>query len=79
VRSVNGPDSAWYRRVQQQHEGHIAAGGVEADVDFVAATHDIDDEIDEAYRAKYNYFQTGLNHILRPEARSTTLKLVPRS
>jgi hypothetical protein len=79
VRSVNGPDSAWYRGVQQQHQGHIAAGGVDVDVDFVAAAHDIDDEIDAAYRAKYGYFPTGLNHIVRPEARSSTLKLVPRS
>jgi hypothetical protein len=79
VRSVNGADSAWYRGVQQRHRGHIAAGGVEAEVDFVAAAHDLDDEIDEAYRAKYGYFPTGLNHIVRPEARSTTLKLVPRS
>src|SRR4051794_15094010 len=76
VRSVNGPDSAWYRGVQRRHQGHIAAGGVEADVNFVAATHDIDDEIDAAYGAKYSYFQTGLDHIVRPEARSTTLKLV---
>ena len=45
----------------------------------MAAAHDLDDEIDAAYRAKYGYFQTGLNHIVRPEARSTTLKLVPRS
>jgi len=79
VRSVNGPDSAWYRGVQQRHEGHIASGGVEKEVDFVDADHGIDDQIDEAYRAKYGYFPTGLNHILRAEARSTTLKLVPRS
>jgi hypothetical protein len=79
VRSVNGPDSAWYRGVQERHQGHIAAGGVQADVDFVAAAHNIDDEIDQAYRAKYSYFPTGLDHILEPQARSTTLKLVPRS
>jgi hypothetical protein len=27
VRSVNGADSAWYRGVQQRHQGHIPAGG----------------------------------------------------
>ena len=77
VRSVNGPGSGWFRGVEQRHEGHIGAGGVEKDVDFVDADHDIDDEIDDAYRAKYSYFPTGLNHILSPEARSTTIKLVP--
>jgi hypothetical protein len=40
VRSVNGPDSAWYRGIQQRYQGHSAAGGVERDVDFVAAAHD---------------------------------------
>ncbi len=79
VRSVNGPDSAWYRGVQQRHQGHIEAGGVARDVDLVSADHERDDEIDDAYRAKYSYFPTGLNHIMEPQARSTTLKLVPRS
>jgi hypothetical protein len=78
VRSVDGPDSAWYRGALQRHQGHISAGGVEKDVDFVDADHEIDDEIDDTYRAKYSYFPTGLNHIVRPAARSTTLKLVPR-
>src|SRR5436190_6254830 len=77
VRSVNGPGSGWFCGVEQRHAGHIGAGGVEKDVDFVDADHDIDDEIDDAYRAKYSYFPTGLNHILSPEARSTTIKLVP--
>jgi hypothetical protein len=78
VRSVNGPDSGWYRGVQQRHQGHIEAAGVEKDVDFVDADHAIDDEVDGAYRAKYSYFPTGLNHIVRPQARATTLKLVLR-
>lgn len=78
VRSVNGPDSAWYRGVQQRHQGHISAAGVEKDVDFVDADHEVEDEIDDAYRAKYSYFPTGLNHILQPHARSTTIRLVPR-
>jgi hypothetical protein len=78
VRSVNGPDSGWYGEVQQRHQGHIEAAGVEKDVDFVDADHAIDDEVDGAYRAKYSYFPTGLNHIVRPQARATTLKLVPR-
>ena len=78
VRSVNGPDSAWYRGTRQRHQGRIAAGGVERDVEFVDADHEIDDEIDDAYRAKYSYFRTGLEHVIRPEARSTTIRLVPR-
>ena len=78
LRSVNGPDSAWYRGTRQEHQGRIAAAGVEKDVDFVDADHEIDDEIDDAYRAKYSYFPTGLNRIIGPDARSTTIRLVPR-
>ena len=43
VRSVNGPDSAWYRGTRQRHQGRISAGGVERDVDFVDADHGVDD------------------------------------
>jgi hypothetical protein len=57
----------------------IEAGGVARDVDLVSADHELDDVIDDAYRAKYSYFPTGLNHIMEPQARSTTLKLMPRS
>ena len=78
VRSVNGPDSAWYRGVQQRHAGHISAGGVDKDVEFITADDANDDEIDDAYRAKYAYFPTGLERILEPHARSTTLRLVPQ-
>ncbi|HLQ62397.1 MAG TPA: DUF2255 family protein [Candidatus Acidoferrales bacterium] len=81
VRSaVKGRDAAWFRGVQETHEGRIWAGNVEKDVTFVEADHDIDHEIDAAYRAKYRrYAGRILNSVLTPEARSTTIKLVPRS
>jgi hypothetical protein len=78
VRSVHGPDSAWYRGVTERYEGRIRAGGVDQDVTFVVV-HDEDDAIDVAYRAKYrSYAESILDHITSPEARSTTLQLVPR-
>ena len=80
VRSVKGPTGAWFRGTQERHEGRIRAGGVEKDVTFVNADHDIDDAVDAAYRAKYRrYAGTILNSVLTPQARSTTIKLVPRS
>ncbi len=80
VRSVNGRTAAWFRGTQERHEGRIWAGGVEKDVTFVDAGHDIDDEVDAAYRAKYRrYAGRILNSVLTPEARFTTIKLVPRS
>ncbi|TMG64841.1 MAG: DUF2255 family protein [Chloroflexi bacterium] len=80
VRSVRGPSGSWFRGVQEKHEGRIRAGGVQQDVTFVEADHDINDEVDAAYQAKYRrYAGSILNSVLTPEARSTTLKLVPRS
>jgi hypothetical protein len=80
VRSVNGRTAAWFRGTQARHEGRIWAGGVEKDVTLVEADHDIDDELDAVYRAKYRrYAASIISHIVSPEARSTTLKLVPRS
>ena len=36
VRSWRGRSGAWYRGVQERHQGHIRAGGVDKDVDVVA-------------------------------------------
>jgi hypothetical protein len=56
------------------------AGGIENDVTFVNAPLDVYDEVDGAYRAKYRrYAGRNLDSCLTPEARSTTLKVVPRS
>ena len=79
-RSVRGRNSHWFRGAEERHEGRIRAGGVQQDVTFVDADHDIDDEVDAAYRSKYRrYAGSILNSVLTPEARSATLKLVPRS
>jgi hypothetical protein len=80
VRSVNGRTGAWFRGVQARHEGHIRAGGVDKDVTFVDADPGINDPIDAAYRTKYRrYGPSIVNSIVSPEARSATIKLVPRS
>jgi hypothetical protein len=79
VRSVRGRSGQWFRGAQEKQEGRIRAGGVEQDVAFVDADDDVNDEVDAAYRAKYRrYAGSILNSVLTPEARSSTLKLVPR-
>jgi hypothetical protein len=78
VRSVNGPDAAWYRATRARHEGHVSAGGVEKDVAFEDASGRLDDRLDAAYRSKYRrYSENTLRAITSPRARSTTLRLVP--
>ena len=79
VRSVRGPSGLWFRGTQERHEGRIRAGGVQQDVAFIDADDDVNKEVDAAYRAKYRrYAGSILNSVLTPEARSTTIKLVPR-
>ena len=78
VRSVNGRTSSWFRGARVRHEGHIEAGGVDKDV-LLVETDDINDEIDAAYRSKYRrYAESIVGSVVRPRARTATLKLVPR-
>jgi hypothetical protein len=61
------------------HEGRISAGGVTSDVTFVDAKGDLDDRIDDAYRTKYRRWSPGIaGSVLTPQARSATIRLIPR-
>jgi hypothetical protein len=80
VRSVNGRGAAWFRGTEVRHEGRIWAGGVEKDVTFMDVDDDVADQLDDAYRTKYRrYAESVVGSVLTPEARSATIKLVPRS
>jgi hypothetical protein len=79
VRSVNGRTAGWFRGTQRSHQGHVEAGGVRMDVTFAAPEDGIDEELDAAYRAKYRRYSASIvNSVLTPQARSATVKLVPR-
>lgn len=55
VRAYRGHEAAWFRHVQQRHEGRIGAEGVMKDVTCVDASADeaLNNQIDAAYRSKY--------------------------
>ncbi|MBI1277714.1 MAG: DUF2255 family protein [Anaerolineaceae bacterium] len=81
VRSVNGRTSDWFSGTQDQHQGHIEAGGVKKDVSFVDvdSAADLSSQIDAAYRTKYKRYAANIvNSTLSPKAQSATIKLVPR-
>lgn len=80
IRSWRGRTGVWFRQVQRRPEGRIVAGGVTKDVTFVDASSDeaLNNEIDAAYQSKYRrYSATYVRPMIAPQARATTLKLVP--
>ena len=80
VRSVRGRGGRWYRGVQETKQGRIRGGGVQQDVSFDTEEVGVESQVDEAYRTKYRrYAGAILDSVLTPQARSATVKLVPRS
>lgn len=80
VRSYKGRGGAWYGAALMSHDGRIWVGGVEKDVTFVEEVDaGINDQIDTAYHAKYDRYPQYVAPMVVPEARVTTLKLVPRA
>src|SRR5205807_8402292 len=81
VRAYRGRETAWFRHIiQRRHEGRIGAGGVTKDVTFVDVSDDeaLNNKIDAAYQSKYQrYGATYVDPMIAPQARATTLKLVP--
>ncbi|MBV9583256.1 MAG: DUF2255 family protein [Alphaproteobacteria bacterium] len=80
VRSGYGDRAAWYRGARQRPDGHIKAGGIDKDVRFEdPADAALNDRIDAAYRSKYlHHGAQWVDPMVAAEARSTTIKLVPR-
>lgn len=80
IRSYRGPSGSWFRHARERREGRIQAGGVDKNVTLTDADHGLDDQIDAAYRTKYHrYSGTYVDPMISPQARATTIKLVPRT
>ena len=77
MRSVGGAEGSWYRGSQQRHEGHIEASGVSKDVLFTAADSGVNKDIDAAYKEKYGYPSSAVEHITSSQARASTMRFVP--
>jgi hypothetical protein len=79
VRSWRGDDGRWYRAAQANREGRVSAGGVSKDVALLAADDQVNDAVDAAFREKYGRYTGYVEPMVAPQARATTLRLVPRS
>jgi hypothetical protein len=81
VRSWKGHNGAWFRATQARHAGHIEAGGAGKDVTFVLeADSVVNDQVDAEYRRKYRrHGARYVDPMVAVTARTTTIKLVPRS
>ena len=80
VRSMHGPSGAWFLGTQTRHQGHIRSAGIDRDVDFIVDTDPaVNDRIDAGYRSKYRRYGANIiGSVVNPEARTSTIKLVPR-
>jgi hypothetical protein len=80
VRSWRGRDGAWFRAIQVSHQGRILAGDVQKDVTLSEVIDlNLNDRIDNAYLAKYGRYPQYVAPMVAAEARSTTLRVVPRA
>ena len=77
VRAYNGPDSRWYQAAVRQKAGRIIAAGMTKEVTFEPIDGEINDSIDEAYRAKYKS-SPYVNPMISARARSATIRIIPR-
>ena len=79
VRSAYGTSAAWYRATKVRREGQIEVAGLKSDVTFDEVDPAVSDQIDAAYRDKYRrHGAQYVNSVTTAEARSTTIKLMPR-
>ncbi len=77
VRAYNGKSSRWYKAALREKAGRIIAAGLTREVAFAPAGGPINDQIDEAYRAKYRN-SPYLTPMISARARSATMCILPR-
>jgi hypothetical protein len=77
VRAYNGQNSRWYQAALRQRAGRITAAGITKQVTFEPVDGPINDQIDDAYRAKYKN-SPYLPPMIGARARSATVKVVPQ-
>ncbi len=77
VRAYNGAGSSWYQAAVKQKAGRITIAGMTKEASFERVGSQMNDAIDDAYRAKYRSSRY-LGPMIEDEARSATVRIVPR-
>ncbi len=77
VRAYNGQASRWYKSAVAQKAGKIVAAGMTLDVTFEPADEPVNDQVDEAYRAKYSK-SPYLRAMIGSRSRSATIRIRPK-
>ncbi len=77
IRSWRGTSGSWFRAVQASHAARIRAGRIDRDVALLDADEEINDAVDAEYGAKYGRYPSYVGPMISPQARATTLKLLP--
>jgi len=75
VRSLHGPDGAWYRAATRSGHGEIDVDGQRIAVAFIPEIGR-EAEVDQALRARYGD-DSGVRRMTRSPARDATLQVVP--
>ncbi|MCA9833484.1 MAG: DUF2255 family protein [Thermomicrobiales bacterium] len=79
MRSAHGLDGAWYRAAVKTRLGRVTVAGIERDVHLEDAADQLNQEIDDAFWAKYGRYPAQYVEPVTNEAsHSTTIRLVPR-
>jgi len=77
VRPYNGKNSRWYRAAVRQKAGRITAAGMTKEVTFEPVEGEVNDRIDDEYRAKYKD-SPYLSPMISARAGAATVKVAPR-
>lgn len=78
VRAYNGTKSSWYQAAVRERAGKIEAAGMVKKVRFQPISGDINDRIDDAYRAKYSGSRY-LKSMISERTRAATVQILPGS
>jgi len=76
VRAYSGKESRWYKAALRQKAGRITAAGMTKEVAFEPVSGQINDRIDDAYRAKYKG-SPYLKPMMGERARAATVRVAP--